>query len=79
MSAPTIVQLGATIRSVREARGLSIEALAEAADIHWTYLSEIERNGGNPTWTVLGALAKGLGLEISELAKRVEDSVGESD
>lgn len=81
MSPPTPVQLGIAIRRAREAKGnLSIEALAAKADISWRYLSQIERgeSQNNPSWTVLGRIAEGLDLKISELAKQAEDIAGDS-
>lgn len=68
MPPPSTVQLGAAIRQLREKRGLSIEALAHSANLHWTYVSEIERGRRNPSWTVVCALADGLGVDLAELA-----------
>lgn len=75
MPTPTPAQLGRAIRQARQAKGLSIEALAAKAGISWRYLSQIERGKEpkNPTWIVLGGLADGLGCTISELAKQAED------
>jgi transcriptional regulator with XRE-family HTH domain len=63
----TPAQLGVAIAGLREKRGLSIETLAAAAGIHFTYLSKIENGRGNPSWKVVGNLAKELGVEIAEL------------
>jgi transcriptional regulator with XRE-family HTH domain len=46
---------------------MTIEALAAEAGIHFTYLSRIENGTANPTWGVVGSLAKALGVEIAEL------------
>lgn len=75
MPPPTPTQLGTAIRRAREAKKLSIEALAATAGISWRYLSQIERGKGraNPTWIVLRGIAEGLGLKISDLAQRAED------
>lgn len=67
MPSPSTLQLGAAIRKLREERGLSIEALAHRANLHWTYVSEIERGRRNPSWSVVCALADGLGVELAEL------------
>ncbi len=77
---PSPDHLGAAIRRAREAQNLSIETLAARADISWRYLSQIERGESqhNPTWVVLGGIAEGLGLTISELAKLAEDFAAES-
>jgi XRE family transcriptional regulator, regulator of sulfur utilization len=63
----TPAQLGVAIARLRGARGMTIEALAAEAGIHFTYLSRIENGTANPTWGVVGSLAKALGVEIAEL------------
>jgi transcriptional regulator with XRE-family HTH domain len=50
---PTNANLGAAIRRLRHERGLTIESLAFASDIHPTYLSEIEQGNRNPTWQIV--------------------------
>lgn len=47
-SVPSNRDLGQAIRGLRRARGLTIEDLAFAADMHSTYLSGIERGGTQP-------------------------------
>jgi len=69
MPQPTLAQLGAAIRGMRGQRGLTIEALAAKADLHWTSITRIERGRQNPTWTALGRLATGLDLELEELVR----------
>ena len=65
----TSAQLGAAIRFLRESRGMTIEALADKADIHWTYLSSIENKKRNPSWDVVSRLAAGLGVAIADLER----------
>jgi hypothetical protein len=48
---------------------MTIEGLAAEADIHWTYLSEIERGLRNPSWKVVGSLAAALEIEVGQLAR----------
>jgi len=75
----TVAQLGAAIRALREnARKVSIETLASEADIHWTYLSQIEKGRRNPRWTVLCRLATALDISILELVRLAseEESAG---
>ncbi len=69
---PTKAHLGAAVRSLRTEAGLSIEALAAAADMHPTYLSGIERGNYNPSWTKLGGLAAGLGVSVSVIVDAAE-------
>lgn len=66
-------ELGLTIREHRRAAGLTLEQLAERADLHWTYISEIENNRRNPSLNVLRKLAGGLGLRLSVLISDAED------
>jgi transcriptional regulator with XRE-family HTH domain len=69
---PSQADLGRAIRRLREQHGLSIEALAAAADMHPTYLSGIERGHSNPTWTKLCGLAKGLNTTVATIATEAE-------
>ena len=39
----------------RLAKGLSQEQLAEQAELHWTYISGIERGQRSPTLNTLGS------------------------
>jgi transcriptional regulator with XRE-family HTH domain len=66
---PTLAQLGASIRSLREGRELSIEALAAEADLHTVSVSRIEAGKQNPTWNALASLASALGVELVDLVK----------
>jgi transcriptional regulator with XRE-family HTH domain len=66
---PTLAQLGAAIRSLREGRELSIEALAAEADLHTVSVSRIEGGKQNPTWLALSNLATALGVEIVDLVR----------
>jgi transcriptional regulator with XRE-family HTH domain len=69
MSQPTLAQLGTAIRSLRVEHGLTIEALAEKAGLHWTSIARIEKGGQNPTWTALTRMAAGLDLDLVELVQ----------
>jgi transcriptional regulator with XRE-family HTH domain len=57
---------------MREARGMTIERLAEVAGMHPTYLSQIELLGRNLTWEKLSGLASGLGTTIVGLTAHAE-------
>lgn len=52
--------IGATIRKMRIAKGLSVRKLAERSGISHPYLSQIENDKNNPSPTILIKLAKGL-------------------
>jgi transcriptional regulator with XRE-family HTH domain len=64
---------GQRLRALREKAGLSQEQLAERADLHWTYISGMERGRRNPGLNTLGRLARALNLSIEELLTGVED------
>lgn len=63
-------------RVVREARlqaGMSQERLAFRADIHPTYVSQLERGMKSPSLEVLAALAKALHQKPHALLKAAEE------
>lgn len=63
----TRAALGAAVRELRTQRGISQEALADAAQVHVTYLSGIERGIRNPSLDKLNALAGALEIRTLEL------------
>lgn len=60
-------RFGANVRRLREIKGWSQETLAEAAELHRTYISGIENATRNPTLMVIERLARALGVAPSEL------------
>ncbi len=63
--------LGARIRGYREDKGLTQIALADAAGLSKTYLSELEGGAGRrPSGDVLMRLADALGVTIADLLGR---------
>lgn len=60
-------ELGITIKQRRMKLGLSQEALAELADLHRTYVTDIESGTRNLTLESIAKLATALGTTISEL------------
>ena len=60
-------RLGRNLRRLREARGWSQEAFAHEANLHRTYVSDIERGARNPTIVVVEKLAQAIGISASEL------------
>jgi transcriptional regulator with XRE-family HTH domain len=67
-------RFGLAVRTRREELGLIQEDLAEAAGIHRTYLSDIERGARNPSLVVIERFAVALKLTLSDLFSRVADS-----
>lgn len=60
-------RLGVRVKQLRLERGLSQEDLAGASDIHVTYLSSLERGARNPSLNVMAAIARGLGVALTDL------------
>jgi len=57
------------VRTFREKLGLSQEALAERADMHWTFISGVERCKYNISLSTIVRIAKALGRDPYELLK----------
>ncbi len=60
-------RLARNLRRLRAEKGWSQEQFADEANIHRTYVSDIERGARNPTITVVEKLAVSLGVTVSEL------------
>lgn len=61
------VVVGRNVRLFRIALGWSQEVLAEKTDLHWTYISSIERGKRNLGVKNICALAAALGKRPQEL------------
>jgi len=59
--------VGLNIRKIREDKGLSQEKLAALADLHRTYIGQIERGEKNIGLKNLERIAKALGVNIKDL------------
>ena len=58
---------GRRLRELRKERGLTQEALAEAADLSGNYISELELGQKVPSLTILVCLAQALEVGAPEL------------
>lgn len=67
-----LVQFGLRTRQLREAAGLTQEALGAAAALDITYISGIERGLRNPSLLALLRLAAGLGVKLPKLVEGIE-------
>lgn len=66
-----LVRLGSRVRELRQARGLSQEALAERCDLDRTYISGVERGVRNVGFRNVHQIAVALEVTISELTDSV--------
>lgn len=58
---------GANLRRMRKSQGLSQEALADLAGLHWTYVGSVERGERNVSIDNMCRLAWALGVELPDL------------
>lgn len=63
--------LGKNIRACRTDAKLTLEQLAEKADMSWPYLSEIERGRENISLDKLARLAQALNVRLATLVEGV--------
>jgi transcriptional regulator with XRE-family HTH domain len=71
---PLLSAFGGAVRSLRLARGLSQESLAEAARLHVTYISSLERGRRNVSLVNIDRLARALGVDLPGLMAPVESN-----
>ncbi|MBD2183110.1 helix-turn-helix transcriptional regulator [Planktothrix sp. FACHB-1355] len=67
--------LGVEIQRLRTAKRWSQEHLAEVANLHRTYISQLERGLKSPSVRVLYQIATALGVTMSALLEAVEESL----
>lgn len=60
-------KLGARLKEIRKARGLTQEALAEKVDLTPQYLSRLEAGHQSPSIETVARLAEALDLELFEV------------
>jgi transcriptional regulator with XRE-family HTH domain len=64
--------LGEAIKELRTMAGLTHEELSDRLGMPFQRISELERGIANPTFATLIRVAKGLGVELSDLASLME-------
>lgn len=65
--APSGSSVGAMIRKLRRAKGLSLQEVATASGVSVGMLSQVERDLANPSLRVLTGIRQALGAEVSDL------------
>jgi len=66
--------LAATVQAARIAQDLSVNALAERSGVSRAMIGKIERGEAQPTAVLLGRLSGALGMTLSELVARAENT-----
>ena len=69
-------RFGVQVRRRRTDLGLSQEQLAERANLHRTYVSDVEAGKRNPSLESIQRLVEALGVSIGEVFKCLEESPG---
>jgi transcriptional regulator with XRE-family HTH domain len=73
MPDPDQPALGAAVKAIREERKITQVALSRATRFTQSWLSEVEHGRRNPSWSNVVRLARGLGVNVSQLATRAEE------
>ena len=66
------IRFGKEVLRCRKERGFTQEELADRAEIHSTYVSQLERGRKSPTLKVIMRLAHALSRPASEMIRAVE-------
>ena len=75
---PAHKALGEAIEELRDEADLTHEELADRLGMSFQRISELERGVGNPTYSTLIRVTKGLNVKLSDLVARVEKNRGSS-
>ncbi|WP_225100014.1 helix-turn-helix domain-containing protein [Streptomyces sp. CoH27] len=68
-----LVTLGGRVQKARHGLGLTLQQLADAAEVSVSMLSSVERGQKAPTVVVLARIADGLGVPLAELVAEPQD------
>lgn len=63
---------GQAVRKLRRSKGISQEKLAELAEIHRTYIGDVERGTRNIALVNMTKIASALGVPLSRLVHEME-------
>ena len=70
-----VSRLGENIRAIRQRLKISQAELAGRAGLNRTYLSDVERGRRNLGFFALVAIARGLGITVSELTRNIGSGI----
>jgi len=66
---------GQALRTFRKTRGLTQEGLAERANLHRTYVGDVERGERNVSLLNIARLARALSVSMAELVGAAEENM----
>lgn len=66
---------GKAMRKIRETSGTSQERLADLAQLHRTYIGDVERGERNVSLVNMGKIARALGVSLSKLMRDMEKHI----
>ena len=67
-------RIGEKIAEYRRKNGLTLRDFAKQTNLSTALLSQLERNIGNPTLSILSTLAEAMGISVSELVEQKVDN-----
>ena len=70
------VAFGKAMHDYRVSAGLTQERLAELAEIHRTYVGDVERGERNISVVNMAKIAGALKIKLSELVREMEKNLG---
>jgi transcriptional regulator with XRE-family HTH domain len=69
--------LGARIRALRDAHGLTQEVIADRIDVTPKYVSQLECGHRSPSWETLAAIAhQGFAIKLASLMFGIDEDIG---
>ena len=77
-SGPETALFGARLTELRKKRGMTIEELKEAAEMSFTFISDMERGVKVPSLTTLIRLAAALRCKVADLVRTIDAAGPES-
>ena len=67
------IALGQAIREIRERQGYDVEAFATASGVSQRTITRVEAGDRESNYELLIALARGLGVQASEIYRRADE------
>lgn len=75
VSSPLSLSFGQSIRTLRQAQGLTQVEFSERCGFYQTYLSRVENGQANPTLNAMEVMANALGLTLFEMFYLMETAL----